>query len=248
MLFAFEAAEREPRPGAQRAWLTFVVVGAGPTGVELAGALAEIARHAGQHDFRHIDPSRARIVLLEGAPRVCRRLRADELSESAAEQLRALGVEVRTNAQVTSSTRTACAWATSASPRSTVLWARGRGGLAARRDARRAARPRRPRPGDADLTVPGHDERLRDRRPGRDEQDGKPVPGVAPAAMQMGRHVADSIVRRVARRAARAVQVLGQGLAGDDRPRRRRSPSFGRHQAERASSRGWPGCSSTSCS
>ena len=70
VLFAFEAAEREADPTRRNAWLTFVIVGAGPTGVELAGALAEIARHALAHDFRHIDPTQARVILLEGSPRV----------------------------------------------------------------------------------------------------------------------------------------------------------------------------------
>ena len=86
ILLAFEAAEREADPARRAAWLTFVVVGAGPTGVELAGALAEIARHALARDFRHIDPKQAQIILVEGTPRVLPSY-ADDLSEKAREQL-----------------------------------------------------------------------------------------------------------------------------------------------------------------
>jgi NADH dehydrogenase len=99
-LLAFEAAEQEPDAGLQRALLTFVVVGAGPTGVELAGAMAEIARHALVRDFRRIQPESATILLLEGGDRVLSAY-PPELSESAAASLRRLGVEVRTDAVVT---------------------------------------------------------------------------------------------------------------------------------------------------
>src|SRR4051812_29682487 len=90
VLYAFEAAEREPDPAKRDRWLTFVIVGAGATGIELAGSLAELARHTVKNDFRNIDPSRSRIILLEGAARIAGAY-APELSESAAEQLRALG-------------------------------------------------------------------------------------------------------------------------------------------------------------
>src|SRR5690606_29613686 len=99
-LLAFEAAEREADPEARRRLLTFVIVGAGPTGVELAGAMAEIARRVMPRDFRFIDTKSARVVLLEGGPRVLPSYPPD-LSESARRQLEALGVEVRTNALVT---------------------------------------------------------------------------------------------------------------------------------------------------
>ncbi|HZT00028.1 MAG TPA: FAD-dependent oxidoreductase, partial [Terriglobales bacterium] len=100
VLLAFELAERRALSGAGDEPLNFVVVGGGPTGVELAGILAEIARHVLAHEFRWIDPSRARIVLLEGGPRVLPAY-AEDLSRSAEEQLRRLGVDVRTNAMVT---------------------------------------------------------------------------------------------------------------------------------------------------
>src|SRR5206468_4187260 len=100
ILTAYELAEREPDPARQRALLTFVVVGGGPTGVELAGAIAEIARQTLKSDFRAVDPARSRVLLLEGTPRLLPAFPPD-LSASAAQQLRDLGVEVRTGTMVT---------------------------------------------------------------------------------------------------------------------------------------------------
>ena len=99
MLVAFERAENERDPDTQRAYLTFVVVGGGPTGVELAGAIADISRTAMQGDFRRIDPAKAHIVLLEAAPRVLTAF-SDDLSERARRDLAEIGVDVRTNAKV----------------------------------------------------------------------------------------------------------------------------------------------------
>ncbi len=101
VLLAFEAAERETDRDAQQAWLTFVIIGGGPTGVELAGALSEIARHTMMRDFRTINPSSARIVLIEGKERVLPTYPLD-LSKKAEDQLRGLGVDVITSAMVTS--------------------------------------------------------------------------------------------------------------------------------------------------
>src|SRR5256885_431450 len=100
LLSAFESAENEPDPAAQRRLLTFVIVGGGPTGVELAGAIADISRTVLVRDFRRIDPASARVLLLEAGPRILPAF-AEELSRHAAEDLRALGVEVRTSSAVT---------------------------------------------------------------------------------------------------------------------------------------------------
>ena len=100
VLLAFEAAERERDPDMQRRLLTFVIVGGGPTGVEMAGALAEIARRTLKHDFRHLQPETARIVLLEGAPDALSAF-PDRLRRAAHRSLARLGVEIRTNAIVT---------------------------------------------------------------------------------------------------------------------------------------------------
>ncbi len=196
VLYAFEAAEREPEPAKRAKWLTFVVVGAGATGIELAGALAELARHTVKHDFRNIDPSTSRIVLLEGAARIAGAY-APELSESAAEQLRALGVEVRTNAQVTFIDENGVCLHDECIPTSTVLWGAGVKasplgkllGAPCDRAGRVEVTPF--------LTVPGHDNVYVVGDLAAIESNGKLVPGVAPAAMQMGSHVADSIERLV---------------------------------------------------
>src|SRR6266508_1860114 len=128
VLLAFEAAERETDRDAQQAWLTFVIIGGGPTGVELAGALSEIARHTMMRDFRTINPSSARIVLIEGKERVLPTYPLD-LSKKAEDQLRGLGVDVITSAMVTSvdahSVRAAAPGGQIAIAARTVLWAAG---------------------------------------------------------------------------------------------------------------------------
>jgi NADH dehydrogenase len=198
VLFAYEAAEREPDPERRKAWLTFVVIGGGPTGVELAGALAEVSRHTLARDFRRIDPAQARIMLLEGGPRVLPTYPPD-LSEKAERQLRKLGVEVRTGAKVTgmddggvelgggeridARTRIWGAGVT-ASPLARSL------GAPLDRAGRVKVTPR--------LTVPEHPEIFVIGDLAAVEQDGKPVPGVAPAAMQGGSYAGRAVARLVA--------------------------------------------------
>jgi NADH dehydrogenase len=196
MLYAFEAAERERDEAAQRAWLTFVIVGGGPTGVELAGAFAEVAKQTLARDFRRIDPSRARILLLEGAPRIL--LAYDPaLSRSAEEQLESLGVEVRFGSQVTGVDDTGVRLGCEHIPARTVLWAAGvrasplGASLGAPIDkaGRVKISPLLSLPEHPEVFVVGDLAAL--------EQDGKPIPGVAPAAMQMGRHAAETIERLI---------------------------------------------------
>src|SRR5437764_1463196 len=124
VLVAFENAERETDAEAQKAWLTFVIVGAGPTGVELAGALSEIARHTMTRDFRRINPSSARVILLEGKDRVLP-VYPPSLSAKAEGQLRRLGVEVITNATVTRVNDREVGIGETTIPTHTVLWAAG---------------------------------------------------------------------------------------------------------------------------
>jgi NADH dehydrogenase len=196
VLLAFEVAEREPDAGRRRAWMTFVIVGAGPTGVELAGTLAEVARKTLARDFRHIKPSEARVILLEGGERVLPAFPPD-LSESARRQLNRLGVEVHTGAQVTDIDEFAV-WIGDVSIEArTILWAAG---VAASPVGRMLGAPL-DRAGrvvvNPDLSCPG--------APGvfvagdlcRVEQDGSLVPGVAPAAMQEGRAAARNILRMI---------------------------------------------------
>jgi NADH dehydrogenase len=195
MLVAFERAENDLDPETQRAYLTFVVVGGGPTGVELAGAIADISRTAMRGDFRRIDPARSRIVLVEAAPRVLTTF-SEELSERARRDLVELGVEVRTNAKVDAIDGEGVTIGSERLPARTVFWAAG---VQAQRlkitppvETDRASRIKVTN----DFSIPGHpnvfvvgDMAAFEIAPG------KLLPGVAPAAIQAGQHAARMILR-----------------------------------------------------
>ncbi len=203
IFFAFEAAEREPDESLRAPWLTFVVVGGGPTGVELAGTLGEISRQTLRHDFRHIDPSESRILLLEGSPSILGTY-VPELREKAKRQLEHLGVEVRTNARVVGIDHAGVTLAPEGGapgesiPSRTVLWAAG---VAASPLAKSLGAPL-DRAGrvlvEPDLTLPGHPEIFVIGDMAAVKQDGGFVPGVAPAAIQEAKHTAENIVRTLA--------------------------------------------------
>jgi NADH dehydrogenase len=173
--------------------LNFVVVGGGPTGVELSGTLAEISRHALAHEFRSIDPARTHILLIEGGPRVLPAY-AEDLSASAQEQLNRLGVEVRTSAVVTQIEPGAVFVGDTRLPATVILWAAGVAasplGKALRTPTDRAGRVQV----QPDLSLAGHPEVfvIGDLAALKDEQ-GKSLPGVAPVAIQQGRFVAKLI-------------------------------------------------------
>ncbi len=196
-LLAFEAAERESDPERRRAWLTFVIVGAGPTGVELAGALAELSRHTLKREFRSYDPRTARVMLLEGAERVLPTYPA-ELGARAQRQLERLGVSVVTGARVTNIHAEGVEIGSERIAAKTVLWAAGvrasslLQSLPGERD--RAGRIRV----ESDLALAGHPEIHVIGDACVVESAGTPVPGVAPAAIQMGRHAARNIERALA--------------------------------------------------
>jgi len=192
-LIAFESAEREADPEARRRLLTFVIVGGGPTGVELAGAMAEIARDVIPNDFRAIDTTTARILLVEGADRLLQAY-PPELSERAREQLERLGVEVLTGARVERIEDGAVYIGDDRIEAGNVYWAAGVAAspLGARLGAPLDAAGRVVV--EPDASVPGHPEIFVIGDLARMVQDGKPIPGVAPAAMQMGRHVARTIL------------------------------------------------------
>jgi NADH dehydrogenase len=193
VLLTFELAERQALSGAADEPLNFVVVGGGPTGVELAGTLAEIARHVLAREFRSIDPARARIILLEGGPRVLPAY-PDDLSRSAEEQLRHLGVEVRTNALVNLVEPGAVRYGDTRIVAPVILWAAG---VAASPLGKKLGSPC-DRPGrvlvQPDLSIPGHPEVfvIGDLASLKDEH-GQQLPGVAPVAIQEGRYVAKTI-------------------------------------------------------
>ncbi len=195
-LLAFEAAEREPDPERRRALLTFVVIGAGPTGVEMAGAMAEIARHTLISEFRAIDPRRARVVLVEGVDRVLPTY-APELSASALGELHRRGVEVLLGARVTHIEDECVHIGDERLPACTVVWAAGVAGSPLARTLGvpldRAGRVIV----DETLTIPGHPEVFVIGDLASVTLDGGTVPGVAQGAIQGGRHAAETIARRI---------------------------------------------------
>ncbi len=200
ILSAFEQAEASEDPAQRKALLTFAIVGGGPTGVELAGTLAEIARHTLRGQFRNIDPRRARVLLLEAGPRVLGTF-PDALSDKARVQLEKLGVEVHCGTPVSAISAEGVQLGERFIPARTVLWAAG---VAASPLARSLGVPldRAGRvPVDPDLSVPGHPELFVAGDLASVRSDDKPVPGVAPAAKQMGKHVADMIRARLQGRA-----------------------------------------------
>jgi NADH:ubiquinone reductase (H+-translocating) len=204
ILYAFEAAERESDLAKRGAWLTFVVVGAGPTGVELAGALAEIATDTLRHDFRSIHPEEARILLLDDSPRVLPSY-PEDLSAAAERSLVRLGVRSRNNVRVTAIDAGSVTLHTPSGDERletrTVLWAAGVapsefGGVLERCAGAKVNRQGHVMVGP-DLTIAGHPEIFVIGDLAYVEQDGKQLPGVAPVAMQQGRYAAQVILDRL---------------------------------------------------
>ncbi len=206
VLLAFERAEREPDPTKRHDWLHFVIVGGGPTGVELAGALGEIANDTLRHDFRHINPADAEIHLVEGSDRILPPF-APDLSAKAEKQLVSLGVKPHTSAMVTNideqGVTIKIGGAERHIPARTVLWAAGvrasslgkvlasRAGAQLDKAGRVIVEP--------DLSVPGHPEiHVIGDLASFTHQGGKLLPGVAPVAMQQGRYVARLIQKKLA--------------------------------------------------
>jgi NADH dehydrogenase len=211
VLIAFEAAERETDPAKQQAWLTFVIVGGGPTGVELAGALSEIARHTMIRDFRHINPSNARVVLIEGRDRILPAYPPD-LSDKARKQLVRLGAEVMTRAQVTQVSMDEVAIGDQHIATRTVLWAAG---VEASPLAKSLGVPL-DRAGrvivERDLTIPGHKNVfVVGDLAASTQQDGTLVPGVAQGGIQGGQHAAFNIERAIAGQPLRAFHYNDKG-------------------------------------
>ena len=219
ILHAFEEAEREPDPQKRHAWLTFVLVGGGPTGVELAGALGEVANDTLRHDFRHINPAEAKILLIEGSDRVLPTFPPD-LSHKAEKQLIRLGVRPIVSARVTEIDREGVTVHNGNEEQHigarTVLWAAGvraselgktlaeRAGAVLDKAGRVVVEP--------DLSVPGHPEiHVIGDLATFTHQTGKPLPGVAPVAMSEGRYVARLIGAKLAGRKTPPFHYLDKG-------------------------------------
>jgi NADH dehydrogenase len=213
VLLAFEAAEKEDDPKRRAAWLTFVVIGGGPTGVEMAGTLAEIARRTLTGEFRHIDPAQAQILLIEGGPRVLQAM-PEELSASAHRQLQHLGVQVHVHSRVVAIDEEGLqvqpeggAPAYRIASRC-IVWAAGvaaspLGGQLAEATGASVDRAGRVIV-EADLSLPGHPDIsvIGDLAAAQSHLPGhaaRPVPGVSPAAKQMGRAAAANVLRRLRR-------------------------------------------------
>jgi NADH dehydrogenase len=215
---AFEQAEQEQDPERRRSWLRFVVVGAGPTGVEMAGAISEIARDTLRGNFRLIQPEEAEILLLEGASRVLPAF-PEDLSLKAERSLIGLGVRPRTGVRVNAIDPAGVSFAGPHGAQRiesrTVIWAAGVRpsplgtklaaalGAAVDREGRVAVGP--------DLSVPGHPEILVIGDLARCEENGRPLPGLCPVAMQQGRHVAETVRARLEHRQARPFRYWDKG-------------------------------------
>src|SRR5213596_2209353 len=194
ILLAFEFAEKTTDEAARKAAMNFVIIGGGPTGVEMAGAIAEISRHTLAKDFRHINPSEARIILIEGEPRLLAAY-PEDLSASARKQLMDLGVEVRTGARATKLSEAGVQVNGEFIPCRVKIWAAGNTASFVGKTLSV--------PVDAvgrvivndDLTIPGHPEvQVIGDLANFPHQTGKPLPGISPVAMQQGRHAARNVL------------------------------------------------------
>lgn len=205
IFMAFEAAEKEIDPEKRKAWLNFVIVGGGPTGVELAGAIAELAHNTLKEDFRNIDTTEAQILLLEGLDRVLPPY-PPELSEKAAQALAHLGVTVQTNSMVTNIENHVVTVKQGDTvqqiPAQTILWAAGVKASAAGKMLEQRVGAALDRVGrvmvEPDLSIPGHPNIFVVGDLAHfAHQDGKPLPGVAPVAVQEGKYIANLIKHRL---------------------------------------------------
>jgi NADH dehydrogenase len=221
ILLAFEYAEKITDEAARRAALNFVIIGGGPTGVEMAGAIAEISRHTLAKDFRHIDPSEARVILIEGGPRLLAAY-PEDLSDSARKQLEHLGVEVRTDARATNLTEEGVQVNGEFIPCRVKIWAAGNNasfvgktlGAPVDRCGRVIV--------NDDLSIPGHPEvQVIGDLANFPHQTGQPLPGISPVAMQQGRHAARNVLAMIRGRKPKRFRYWDKGTMA----------TIGRHKA-----------------
>ena len=211
ILLAFEFAEKTTDEAARKAAMTFVVIGGGPTGVEMAGAIAEISRYTLAKDFRHIDPSKAGVILIEGASRLLAAFPPD-LSESARKQLVELGVDVRTDARATDITESGVQLDGEFIPCRVKIWAAGNNAsFVGKTLIASVDRVGRVIVND-DLTIPGHPEvQVIGDLANFSHQTGEPLPGVSPVAMQQGRQAARNILRMIRGEKPRPFRYFDKG-------------------------------------
>ena len=211
ILMAFEYAEKIDDEAARRAAMNFVIIGGGPTGVEMAGAIAEISRYTMAKDFRHIDPSQARVILIEGEPRLLAAYPPD-LSESARKQLVNLGVEVHTSTRATNLIEAGVQIGDEFIPCRVKIWAAGNSasfvgktlGVPVDRAGRVVV--------NDDLSIPGHPEiQVVGDLANFTQQSGEPLPGISPVAMQQGRHAARNVLRMIQRRKPQRFRYWDKG-------------------------------------
>src|SRR5436190_5820634 len=194
LLLAFEYAEKITDEAAKAAAMTFVVIGGGPTGVEMAGAIAEISRYTLAKDFRHIDPASARVILVEGEQRVLSSF-PEDLSVSATKQLKQLGVEVRTGIHAKNLTDAGLEVGDEFIPSRVKIWAAGNTASFVGKTMGVPVDKARRVMVNEDLSIPGHPEvQVIGDLANFTDEDGKPLPGVSPVAMQQGRHAARNIL------------------------------------------------------
>ena len=211
LLLAFEYAEKISDEAARKAAMTFVIVGGGPTGVEMAGAIAEISRYTLAKDFRRVDPTHARVILVEGDERVLSSF-PDDLSASAEKQLRALGVEVRTGVRAENITEAGVTVRGEFIPSRVKIWAAGNAASALGKclgvPLDRAGRVMV----NDDLTIPDHPEvQVIGDLAHFAHQTGRPLPGVSPVAMQQGRHAARNVLGLIEGRTAQRFWYWDKG-------------------------------------
>jgi NADH dehydrogenase len=212
ILSAFESAENEPDAAAQTRLLTFVIVGGGPTGVELAGAIADISRTVLVRDFRRIDPASARVLLLEAGPRILPAF-SEDLSRHAADDLRALGVEVRTSSAVSGIDAHGVNVGSERIEAKSIFWAAGvQASSLARSLGVELDRNGRVKV-DPDLSIPGHpDSFVIGDMAHRDEEGYGLVPGLAPAAIQEGKAAARNVLATIAGRPRTPFRYRDKGM------------------------------------
>ena len=233
ILLSFERAETAGSERDRRRLLTFVVVGGGPTGVEMAGAIAEIARHALRYDFRHIDPRSSRILLIEGGPRILPTF-TEKLAAYADRSLRKMGVEIMTGAMVTECRRDGVSLGKKRIESEAIVWAAGvvagpaANWIGAEQDLAGRIKVER------DLSVPGHPEIF---AVGDTAVLPGPIPGIAPAAKQMGRYVGKLIAARIA--GAKEAKPFVYRHAGDLATIGRKSAVVKLHRIELTGFIGW---------